>query len=111
MVHSSLIKQVLIGWIRNTWRRPKKQNQADSKGLRIRRSDVIWQQHKTKVFEEIAELLGLESADPNTPGWFSKKSTAIGNIFEKMSEKEKEELDEELAKIAGTGYSEATRRQ
>ena len=66
---------------------------------------------KADVFAEIATILGLQSADTSTPGWFSKRLPAIKNVIEKMTEEEKLKLDEEVKRISKEGYPEEQKRK
>lgn len=66
---------------------------------------------KEEVFAEIASLLGLDSADTSTPGWFPHRLTAIGNIIQNMSDGEKADLDKEVSRLQKEGYPEETRRK
>ena len=102
--------KALVTWMQNTWRSPK-MSKTQSAGLPIKRSELLWLTRKDEVFVEIAELLGVESADTTTPNWFHKRMVAIGNILERMTEEEQAELDEQGAKIAQRGYSEEQRRR
>ncbi len=70
----------------------------------MKRSDVVWLQQRELVFEEIARLLGEESASTDTKGWFNKRMTAIGNIIAAMTEDEKAALDKEAGRIADVGF-------
>lgn len=71
----------------------------------MKRTEVLWKTQRGKVFEEIARLLGVPTADETTPGWFHKRMAALGNIIASMTEHEKAQLDDEVEKISTQGYS------
>ncbi len=85
----------MLAFIRNNWRLNDSPTKAK---LRVKRTDVVWLQQREKVFEEIAHLLGEESASTDTKGWFSKRMTAIGNIIAAMDQTEKDALDKEAGR-------------
>jgi hypothetical protein len=82
-----------------------------SNNFRPKRADVLWNTDKELVMEEIANLLEVDHATTETPGWFSVRSKATKNIIQKMSPEELEELDEEVEKIASKGYNEKIQRR
>lgn len=96
----------MLTYIYNNWRlgdSPSKSN------INVKRSEVVWSQHKDKVLEEIAVLLGLPTAIEGTPGWFAKRMPAIHNVISRMSAEETAELDAQVATIAEKGYPEEER--
>ena len=96
-----IVRQNVLAFIRNNWRL----NDSPTKSkLLVKRTDVVWLQQREKVFEEIARLLGEESASTDTKGWFSKRMTAIGNIIAAMTQSEKDALDKEAGTIAAIGF-------
>ena len=97
-------------WIHNNWR-TSKDAQLMLAHFIVKRTDVLWKRSQDKVFAEIADILGMEQADTNTPNWFSHRMVAMKNIIERMSSGELAELDKEVAAIAAEGYSEAEKRQ
>ena len=58
------------------------------------------------VFAEIATLLGIESANASTPGWFNQHMPAIGNILAKMMMADREELEKECERFELEGNNE-----
>lgn len=94
-------RQNILAFIRNNWRLS---DSPDNAKLVVKKSDVIWIQQKDKVFEEIARLLNVPSAGPDTPGWFVTRMPAIGNIIANMPEAGRVALDKEAAKMAAAGY-------
>lgn len=102
-----IVWQTILDWIRNNWRLKKA---ADKKiKLKVKRSDALWVLHREMVFEEIASILGLPSASQATPKWFQTRMKAIGNILRRMSDEEKQALDDEVREIAENGYPEPER--
>lgn len=103
-------EQDLITWIRNNWRLGK-ETSAESVAMKVKRTDVVWLQHREMVFEEIASLLGIQTADTTTPGWFGKRLPAIANIIDRMTRQQRQELDDEVSRMSREGYPEETRRR
>lgn len=60
---------------------------------------------------EIGIIMGLESVDTNTPGWFIHRTTATKNILCKMSEAEKDNLRNIGKEMAETGMPEDLQRK
>jgi hypothetical protein len=52
---------------------------------------------------EVAEVMGLEYANTNTPGWFPYRTTATKNILDNMSDARKNKLQMEAEKFAKIG--------
>ena len=100
--------KALLFWIRNNWRLDSQERQVK---LNVKRTDVLWSQHRETVLSEIASLMGTETIDTSTRGWFGKRMTAMGNIIARMSDAERKELDLEVEKFASTGYPESTHIQ
>lgn len=107
---SCLLFQDLTLWLSNTWR-ALAPIQGQARQTRVTRSNFIWLTRRDEVLEEIANLLGLETADTFTPGWFGKRPTAIRNIYSKMSDAEKKKLEVDLESASNKGYPEVTRRR
>jgi hypothetical protein len=96
--------------MQNTWRVPKAEK--DPVGiLKVTRNQILWRTRKEVVFAEIARLLGIQSADANTPGWLGKRMKAMQNVYERMPPEEKAELEMERKKISIEGHPEDLRRQ
>lgn len=66
-------------------------------------TDVLWWTCQEDVFAEIASIMGVESANSNTPGWFSLRRTAEKNILDGMTDIEKDKLQEEANQMAAEG--------
>lgn len=95
-------------WLRNVWR--VKKNSAPKSLSRYRLTDVLWWTRKERVFEEIASLLNLESANTSTPGWFTLRTKAAKNILEAMTEEERKILDMETDRMQKEGLPEEVQR-
>jgi hypothetical protein len=63
------------------------------------------------MFAEIAGMMGLASADSNTPGWFTLRRTAEKNILDSMTEKEKNNLRGETERMAREGLPKDIQRK
>jgi len=100
----------LVYWMQNTWRKPKPA-EDQLKKMRLNKSETVWQTRKDEVLAEIAKMLGLESVDTNTAGWFEKRMEAIKNIRARMSEEEKQELEREQIRLSTEGFSEEVKQQ
>jgi hypothetical protein len=51
--------------------------------------NVIWQTHKLAVEEELKAILGVDSLETNTPGYFEQRTAAAKRVMDKMSEQER----------------------
>lgn len=101
--------QDFLQWIRNTWR-PAKQT-AKAKGKQYKISDVLWWERKDDVLDEVSKLMGKESADTNTKGWFELRMKASQNILNNMTEEEKNKLRKKGEEMGEEGFSEELRRK
>lgn len=61
--------------------------------------------------KEVASIMGLESADTNTAGWFQNRTLAAKNILNEMSEAEKNVLQNEADELAAKGLPEDVQRR
>ncbi len=104
------VLKALVKWMQNNWRLSGI-SQTESSPISIKRTEVLWRSRREDVFAEIATLLGVESADTNTPGWFHKRMPALGNILRRMTTAEKEELDRERDRMVKEGHTEEDRRR
>lgn len=87
----------------NTWRSVIP-IQGEKRVPRISRVEYIWNTKRDEVFAEIAKLLGCDHADAYTPGWFPKRGVAIANIYKRLDNSEKTELDRQLDMTKQQGY-------
>ena len=88
----SVVPKALVAWIQNNWR-PHRVSQKQVVGVKMKISEVLWKTRQAEVFAEIATLLGVESANASTPGWFNQCMPAIGNILARMTTEDREELE------------------
>ena len=72
-------------------------------GQKYRLGDILWWTRQKDLFAEIAAMMGLPSADSNTPGWFTLRRTAEKNILDGMTEEEKRILSGEAERMAREG--------
>jgi len=80
-------------------------------GQNYRLGDVLWWTRQKDVFVEIAAMKGLESADTNTPGWFTLRQTAEKNILDRMTEGERNDLRGEAERMAREGLPKDIQRK
>jgi hypothetical protein len=66
-------------------------------------TDILWWTRQDEVFEEIANLMGLESANTNTIGWFPLRTKASKNILDRMTEEERGMLETEAERLQKEG--------
>lgn len=95
--------------MRNVWRVKKRDGGQSDRRYRL--TDVIWWTRQSDVFKEIATILGIDSADTNTPGWFPLRTKACKNILNAMSDDERQKLEEEADKMRKEGLPEDVKRQ
>ena len=74
-------------------------------GQKYRLNDVLWWTRQKDVFAEIAAMKGLDSADSNTPGWFTLHWTAEKNILDAMTEVEKRDITKRGRKVSRGGFT------
>ena len=63
------------------------------------------------MFEEIASILNLETANTSTPGWFQLRTKASKNIVDSMSEEERKVLEEEADRMQEQGLPQDVQRR
>ena len=78
---------------------------------RYRLTDILWWTKPDEVFEEIASILQIDSANTFTPGWFQLRTKASKNLLNAMSDDERKELEDEAERMQKDGLpSEVQRR-
>ena len=63
------------------------------------------------MLEEVANLMGIESADTNTEGWFNYRTAAAANILKNMTVAEKEDVKQFRKKLEEEGLPEELQRR
>lgn len=61
--------------------------------------------------KEVASIMGLESVDTNTPGWFQNRTPAARNILNDMSVEQKKRLQDEADEMGAKGLPEDVQRK
>ena len=56
-------------------------------------------------------MVGLDSVDTNTPGWFENRTVACKNILENMTDAEKDILRKKAEEMAEKGMPEDIQRK
>jgi hypothetical protein len=72
-------------------------------GIRYRLTDILWWTRQEDVFEEIASILHIDSANTFTTGWFQLRTKASKNILNGMSDEERNALEIEADKMQKEG--------
>jgi len=57
-----------------------------------RLGDILWWRYREDVMKEIGIIMGNDTVDTNTPGWFQHRTAAAKNILNRMTEAQKFEL-------------------
>ena len=110
-IHSDTDRaQKLAAWIANNWR-PRIRNSEQQTKIRVTILDVIWRSKRAEVLEELKEILDVENIDSRTPGFFQKRTTAAKWVLEKLTEKEREELEAEVERIKTSGHEPEIQQQ
>jgi hypothetical protein len=104
------VPKSLVAWIQNNWR-THRISQKKVAGIKMKISEVLWKTRQADVFAEIANLLGIESANASTPGWFNQRMPAIGNILAQMTTADREELEKERERFELEGNNEEDKRR
>jgi hypothetical protein len=81
------------------------------KGKQHRLIDGLWWKYPEIVMEEVANIMGVDIADTNTPGWFSKRTKAAKNILDRMNDSEMEKLRREVDAMATEGLPKEVQRK
>ena len=74
--------QEFLQWIWNTWH---PNNTANSKEKQYKITYLLWWEWKEEIMDEILNLMGRESANTKTKGWFQLCIVASQNILNKMT--------------------------
>jgi hypothetical protein len=101
--------QEFIQWVRNTWRVTKLNRDGQFKQYKL--TELVWRKDRDQVFEEIAKLMDIDSADTTTEGWFQHRTKACKNILNGMTDAERNTLRQEAEDLAERGWSEDYRRR
>lgn len=99
----------LLSWIRNVWRIKKTDTRYETPKYRL--TDVLWWTRPEDVFQEIALIMGIESADSHTKGWFELRTTASKQLINKMRDAEKRKLQDEADQMWSMGLPEELKRK
>jgi hypothetical protein len=101
--------KVLLYWLRNVWR--VKKNTVPKNLSRLRLTDVLWWTRQDVVFTEIASILGVGTADTNTPGWFQLRTKASKNVINSMTDEELTDLKNEADRMEKEGLPQDAQRR
>ena len=101
-----MYEQSILHWIRNNWRLGDSPSNAK---LLVKRTDIIWMLYRDRVFEEIAAILGVPAASPDTEKWLNYRMKAIGKVIAHMSQDELDVVDTKVAEISEKGFPEEER--
>ena len=80
-------------------------------GSRYRLTDVLWWTRPKDVFKEIATILGLDTADTKTPGWFQLCTKASKNIINSMTNEDRNKLENVADQLQKDGFPEELQRR
>ena len=79
--------------------------------MHLKLTDALWLTQREDALAEIATMLGVSQATTNTPGWFGVRTTACGNIIQRMSPEEKAALEKDRDRICREGHPEEQKRR
>jgi len=79
--------------------------------FKVKINELLWEKKQDLVYAEIARLLGTDTADSNTEHWFSKRMTALKNVYNRLTEEEIIELRAECTRREKEGNPEDIKRQ
>jgi len=105
----SVVPKALVAWIQNNWRSHRISQKVFRFKMKI--SEVLWKTRQDEVFAEIGTLLGIQSANASTPGWFNQRMPALGNILARMTTAEREELEKDRQRLELEGNKEEDKRK
>jgi hypothetical protein len=66
---------------------------------KYRLTDVLWWTRQEEVFKEITLIMKIPIANTSTPGWFPLRTKASKNIFKRMTDNERRELEDIAEKL------------
>ena len=95
--------QKLTAWISNNWR-PRIRNTGQHTTIRVTVLDVIWRSKRAEVLEELKQILNVDNVDSRTPGFFQKRTTAAKQVLEKLTVKEREEVEAKVERLKTSGH-------
>jgi hypothetical protein len=84
-----IIFQQLGAWITNNWR-PKKSVPTVGRSRKQSRIDVVWDQRREEVLEEIKTTVG--KSVPTDREIFMRRTAAAKAVYERLSEGEKKRI-------------------
>lgn len=80
-------------------------------GSRYRLTDVLWWTRQDDVFEEIASILHIRTANTSTPGWFPLRTKASKQILERMTEDQRKVIEDEGDRMEKDGLPQDVQRK
>lgn len=95
--------------VRNVWRVRK--TPVVRPGSRYCLTDILWWTQQEKVFKEIASILGLDTANTQTPGWFQLRTKASKTILNSMTEEDRNNLENEADRMQKEGLPQDVQRR
>jgi hypothetical protein len=90
-----------LKWLRNVWR--VRRVSIAKPGSRYRLTDILWWTRPEIVFEEIASIMGIETANTSTPGWFQLRTKASKRYLDSMGEDERKTIEDEADRMQKEG--------
>jgi len=79
--------------------------------FKVKINELLWETKQDLVYAEVARLLGMDKADSDTPNWITKRMKALKNVYGRLTEEEKMELQEERKRREKEGNPEELKRQ
>jgi hypothetical protein len=92
-----------LKWLRNVWR--IRRDSTPKSGSRYRLTDFLWWTRQEDVFNEMALLLNIETANTHTPGWFQLRTKASKNILNGMTDEERSAFQDEADRMQREGLT------
>jgi hypothetical protein len=109
IIHYLCYFQEFLQWIRNTWRPVNNREKTKEKQYKI--TDILWWERKEEIMNEIANLMGMDSVDTNTKGWFQHRMAASQNVLKKMTDEEQKQLRKKGEEMQEGGMPEELKRK
>lgn len=100
----------MASWIANNWR-PKGKSDLPALNINVRAIDLIWRRNKDKCEEELKRLLGVDDLDSSSKEYFQQRMAAAKAVLDRLSVRERAELDAEVAKIRDQGHDKEDQRE
>lgn len=79
--------------------------------IRVTAIDVVWQEKREAVLDVMKEVLGVSELDSGSPGYFQQRVPAAKEVLDRMTERERAQIDALVQKRKTEGNIPEVQRQ